>query len=229
MQLNFFYKVTWKWLLICSFSFTQATLSTLFSPDDNPSEKLILLLQGAKKRIYAAVYMITDKTITQELINAKNKRNIDVQIITDEISVTSPWGKGKELIRNNIPVFIFMGDPTAIQLKKNNPKLYINSIMHHKFALIDNTIWAGSFNWTKSANTFNREDVIFGESRPLKERYLQRFLSLKAECTASKQEDFYAIQPKETKVSTQSLLTKLSIKTKTTLKRLFGAKQIQHA
>jgi len=66
----------------------------LFSPDDHPTKKLISLIDGAKRTIHAAVYMLTDKTIAESADTSKNDRNIDVQIITDKITVTSSFGKG---------------------------------------------------------------------------------------------------------------------------------------
>ncbi len=196
--------------MLSTLCFQQAftTVTVLFSPEDHPTEKLVALLLSAKKRIYAAVYMITDKKIVNELIQAKRDRNVDVQIITDKISMDTSWGRGKELVTQGIPVFVFTGDPVANVLKKNNA--FINSIMHHKFAVIDNVVWCGSFNWTRSADQFNREDIIITNDKGPRDRYVARFNDLKTVCEA---------QPVITSPASRPLKKKPLLMTATSLAR----------
>ena len=84
-------------LILFQGAFLLPRTEVLFSPDDQPTKRLLSLISGAKKRIYAAVYMLTDKTIAEALIAAKKQNNVDVQIVTDKISVESLFGKGKML------------------------------------------------------------------------------------------------------------------------------------
>lgn len=154
-----------------------------FSPQDNINVKLIQAINSAQKSIYAAVYMITDKTIADALIKAKVERNVDVQIITDKISVTGPgwggmWGKADSLALGGVPTFVYTpGKETYSAFFKSN------AIMHNKFALFDKTIWTGSFNWTRSASSRNKENVIiiYNDQR-MYETYLAQFEKLKTEC-----------------------------------------------
>ena len=144
----------------------------LFSPDDKPTKHLIEKINNAKTRIHAAVYMLTDKSIAMALIEAKNKRNVDVQIITDFSSVNSEYGKIIFLKKNNVKTFVY---------KIPNRSRY-TPLMHHKFAIIDNLLWTGSFNWTISANRQNQENVIYTDEAAVLEKYVKHFEILKSRC-----------------------------------------------
>ena len=47
-------------------------------------------------------------------------------------------------------------------------------------------IWTGSFNWTRSANIFNHENVILTSNKSIFERYKKHFEVLKKECMFSR-------------------------------------------
>lgn len=153
-----------------------------FSPDDHPTKHLISMLDAAKIRIYAAVYMLTDKSIAQALIRAKTERKVDVQIITDKITITSSFGKGHFLRENGVKVWFF--NPPASAPKTKDGFFYAApAIMHHKFALIDNNVWTGSFNWTHAANQKNLENVIVIDNRDTYRSFKDQFEKLKASCS----------------------------------------------
>lgn len=143
-----------------------------FAPDDHPQKYLISYLKDAKTRIYAAVYMFTDEEIAEALIDAK-KRKVDVQIITDQSSVESQHGKISLLCENEITTYVF---------KTNQKSKKFLPLMHNKFAIIDNNVWTGSFNWTFSANNKNQENVIYTTSKTALEKYLAHFEKLKKRC-----------------------------------------------
>ncbi len=128
-----------------------AGLNIFFSPNDKVTDQLIPLIDNARKSIYAAVYMLTDKKIADALIRAK-QRGIKMQLILDPIS-TGKYGKTDYLLTSGIPIYIYQA-PT-------NARPWFSPIMHNKFACIDDTIlWTGSFNWTVSANLTNEENAI---------------------------------------------------------------------
>lgn len=144
-----------------------------FSPDDRPQKHLISYINNAKKRIYAAVYMFTDKKTAMSLIEAKN-RGVDVQVVTDQSSVDSPYGKIFLLKNNDIKIYVFK--VSTPQYQRFAP------LMHNKFAIIDDKLWTGSFNWTVSANSKNQENVIYTDEKKVCERYLTHFKKLKGRC-----------------------------------------------
>ncbi len=155
-----------------------AYTEVLFSPVDKPTKRLLELISTSQRRIYAAVYMITDKIIAQALIEAKVKRNVDVQIITDKITYESVFGKGKLLRESGIPLFIYE------EKKSPTTRLFgYGPIMHHKFALFDDTkLWTGSFNWTASANRCNHENVVITDERNVCTQFKAKFEELKMLC-----------------------------------------------
>lgn len=149
----------------------------LFSPDDHPTTHLINAINEAKWRIYAAIYMLTDKNIAYALANAKEKRGVDVQVVVDVSSVDSSYGKTEILRDGGIKLFVF--NPTG-KTGRFRP------LMHNKFAILDNKVWTGSFNWTISANQRNQENVIITDEKEVKERFLSHFYKLKNRCWEQK-------------------------------------------
>lgn len=146
----------------------------LFSPKENISNKLIEHINNSKKRIYVAIYMLTDKKISQALCDAKNLRGVDVQVVTDQSCLESEYGKIDLLKENGVEVFVFK--PNLKGKKIHNP------IMHNKFALFDNKTWTGSFNWTVSANTRNFENIVCLDDSEVCSKYEKQFEKLKRKC-----------------------------------------------
>ncbi|MBM3887085.1 hypothetical protein FJ364_04080 [Candidatus Dependentiae bacterium] len=171
-------------LLILATNQVIAYTEVLFSPDDKPTSKLLEYIKSSKKRIYAAVYMLTDKIIAEALIDAQINRNVDVQVVIDKITYESIFGKGKMLQDHGMTIFIY--DPP--KTKSYNKAFNSGPIMHHKFALFDNIVWTGSFNWTVAANRSNQENVIITDDQIAQTRYAQCFERLKSLCLKKKNE-----------------------------------------
>ncbi len=161
-------------LLLCIFINLNSENLVFFSPDDKVSDKLIEYINTAQKRIYVAIYMLTDKRISKALSSAKINRFVDVQVVTDISCLESEYGKIDFLKKQGIDIFIFKPN------LKN--KKYFNPIMHNKFALLDNKVWTGSFNWTISANTKNYENVICLDDESVCIQYEKQFEKLKKKC-----------------------------------------------
>lgn len=152
------------------FGITYGVTEVLFAPDDRPATKLVELIDGAHQKIYAAIYMITDQKIAQALARAR-KRGVDVQIIVDTSSMIGSYGKGQQLKAGNIDLYVFGAHHSFRQ-----------PLMHNKFAIIDNKVWTGSFNWTKSANEKNQENVILTDNPDVRVRFEHHFKLLKERC-----------------------------------------------
>ena len=167
-------------LLICgsSHSFLSATSCAYFSPKDNVGNHLIRHINESKKRIYAAIYNFTDKDVAQALIDAKKNKGIDIQVVTDQSCLQSEYGKIELLKENGIEVFVFK--PKSLQTKSFGKNF--NEIMHNKFALFDNKVWTGSYNWTISAKRKNRENVLCSDEKDVCKQYEKEFESLKRKC-----------------------------------------------
>jgi phosphatidylserine/phosphatidylglycerophosphate/cardiolipin synthase-like enzyme len=153
----------------------------LFSPHDNPEASLVGLIRKVKKSISAAVFSITNKQITDALI-AAHKRGVKIEIITDISTIQTPSGKADVLKNAGIDILVF---------KPRNSRSRYRPLMHNKFAVFDcnekeKWIWTGSFNWTRSANIFNHENVILTSNKSIFERYKKHFEVLKKECMFSR-------------------------------------------
>jgi phosphatidylserine/phosphatidylglycerophosphate/cardiolipin synthase-like enzyme len=186
-------------IVLLHFSLLHGKISVYFAPDDKPQKHLINYIDKAQSRIYGAIYMFTDKKIAQALINAK-KRKVDVQIICDPVSFDSKYGKMKMLVQKNIKSFVFVPG------KKRSSRFY-GPLMHNKFAIIDNKVWTGSYNWTVSANKNHQENAICTDAKSLCEKYLEQFRILKTRCKRFKKErptstNTHVEQPDDTGVLT---------------------------
>ncbi len=144
-----------------------------FSPDDKPEKHLIALINEAKKKTYAAVYCFTNKKIAEALARAKN-RGVDVQMVTDQSNLENIYNKIRLLTDNNIEVFIYPSQTRGGI-----------GIMHNKFAVIDDKVWTGSFNWTRAANYKNQENIAVLDDSVVVQKYLRKFEILKERCVAS--------------------------------------------
>lgn len=150
----------------------------LFSPDDHPTNYLIKYIENAKERIHAAVFMLTDKNIAEALIDAHEKRKVDVQVVVDRSSADTEFGKARLLCEHGIPTYVFVPHSTRGHSRSHSG----GALMHNKFAVIDNKLWTGSFNWTISANKRNQENVICTEEKEVCDAFLAQFEKLKTRC-----------------------------------------------
>ncbi|MCK4499283.1 DUF1669 domain-containing protein [Candidatus Babeliales bacterium] len=170
--------------IVSVFSSTTTSIQVFFSPEDHLTEKLITKIKEAEHKIWAAVYMITDKRIANALIEAKN-RGIDVQIVTDAITQESMYGKAHMLTEAGVNVRVFSVPSWSSTDKKKKltrdlTKTWNNApIMHNKFAIIDNIVWSGSFNWTVAANRKNRENATVIDDKVMLLKFCTEFSRLK--------------------------------------------------
>ncbi len=149
----------------------------LFSPADGIKNVLIDLIDAETKEIKIAIFTLTDKDIAQALVDAQT-RGVTVTMVVDPGYVRAEaYSKIEFLIEKNIPIWVY-------KTQECKPKGYC--LMHNKYALFSSTLsgkqvlWTGSFNWTKSANTSNRENVTILEEPTLFAAYEKDFELLKA-------------------------------------------------
>ncbi len=141
-------------------------IEVFFSPEDHLDEKLIDELNNAKKRILVAMYALFHKKIAEALI-AAHKRGVVVKLVVDPYS-RSGYGKSSMLVQAGIVVHLF--NPSALYDEKESVEAERSfddeqtksfaPIMHHKFAIIDDLLWTGSFNWTQQASNVNKENAV---------------------------------------------------------------------
>jgi phosphatidylserine/phosphatidylglycerophosphate/cardiolipin synthase-like enzyme len=136
-----------------------------FSPDGGGTELIIKTISEAKKTVRMATYSFTEPKIGKALLDAK-KRGVDVVVIVDE----DHNGKRKQ---PSISGF----------LKENGVRVMVATaykIQHNKVVIVDGeTVQTGSFNYSRSAENANAENVLVIQKCPaLAAAYLQDWTKL---------------------------------------------------
>jgi phosphatidylserine/phosphatidylglycerophosphate/cardiolipin synthase-like enzyme len=131
-------------------------IKVYFSPHGGCTEAVVRAVNGAQKQVLVEAYSFTSEPIAEALIAAE-KRGVDVEVILDK-SQEQARGTEADLISES-------GIPT-----------YIDSayrIAHDKVMIIDGTrVVTGSFNFTKSAEDFNAENLlVISNDPPLADQY----------------------------------------------------------
>ncbi len=123
----------------------------------NPESELNNLIKGARRSIYGAFYEISSPSVTESLIDAKN-RGIEIKLVTEKDN--SSGIEIDKLLR------------AGIVIKTDNRK----GLMHNKFAIIDREIvWTGSYNITENGSKRNDNNAIKIRSERLAAIYLDEF------------------------------------------------------
>ncbi len=160
---------------ICSSLSQAAPTKVYFSPDGGAEKALEELLDGARQKICVAAYYFTNRTLAAAVIRA-HKRGLKIRVIIDG-NDESDYSKGYYLRKRGIDVRYARGLPKKMKKSrkaKHRQKKY--GIMHHKFVVVDDKIVAtGSFNWTASAERWNRENLLVINSSSLARRYTKEF------------------------------------------------------
>lgn len=130
-----------------------------FSPGDGCLTTILGELGRARKSADICVFTITDDRITSAILSAQ-QRKVTVRIITDN---DKQYDHGSDIERLR---------GAGIALKVDETEHH----MHHKFALLDGvTLLNGSYNWTRSAATFNEENLIVTRDQALVTAFARQF------------------------------------------------------
>lgn len=138
-------------------------IETAFSPGQNASAAIIDLIKNSKKNIFVAAYSFTSKDICYALLEAK-KRGVEVRVVLDKSNAAKNYSVA-DLLSN-------LAIPTRIDYNYN--------IMHNKYLIVDeNNVETGSFNYTKSAEKYNAENIIIMHNYPaIAAKYLENWRGL---------------------------------------------------
>ena len=140
-------------------SATSGTSRACFSPGDGCLNSILAELGSARKSADICVFTITDDRITSAIV-AAHQRRVVVRVITDN-DKQYDLGSDIERLRG-----------AGIALKVDETEHH----MHHKFAVLDgSTLLNGSYNWTRSASTFNEENLIVTSDAALVATFSRQF------------------------------------------------------
>jgi len=128
-----------------------------FSPVDNVMDKLVAEVQGAQKSIRFMIFTFTDEDLANAMI-ARYQAGVDTKGVIEDRGASE--GSLVPLYCSKVPV-------------EEDGNKYT---MHHKIIIIDeNTVITGSFNFTKSADHENDDNVLIIHNADLAKLYLQEF------------------------------------------------------
>ncbi len=143
----------------CCFRFPDGTeIGVFFAPEDGAGARVIAEIRKAKREIRFMAYSFTHPKIARALIEAK-RRGVKVLGLLDSHQARSSHSVYKTLVRAGIPVYL---------VKKRT--------LHHKLMIIDSSVViTGSFNFTRSADKRNDENLVIIKSPSLAQAYLEEF------------------------------------------------------
>ncbi len=146
-----------------------------FTPDQNCTQDIINLINSAQTQIRMQIYSFTSKPIARALVQAQ-KRGVDVQVIYDRSDASD---ESSANARSDYKKYPYSGFSLQPYLTKNHIAGFIDpavGIAHNKVIIVDSQmIETGSFNYTKSAQINNAENILIINSKPLAQAYLSNW------------------------------------------------------
>ena len=131
-----------------------------FAPEDHPREHYLPVVTQAQKSILFMAFNLTDDDLARLLI-AKAHQGIRVQGVLDERQAATSRGNDYETLRRAGLDVHLDGNPYA---------------MHHKVIIVDGeTVIFGSYNFTRSAETRNDENLLIVHDPLLAARFVEEF------------------------------------------------------
>jgi mitochondrial cardiolipin hydrolase len=139
-----------------------------FSPEDDCVEAIVGLLRSAARQIDICVFTITDDRIAEAIL-AAHRRKVAVRIVTD--------GEKAGDLGSDIDRFRATGLAVRVDPSPHH--------MHHKFAVFDaRTLLTGSYNWTRSADEYNKDNFLVTDDPHLVQAFSATFDRLWAQGNA---------------------------------------------
>lgn len=167
----FFVGLLFSHLFICSWT------QVLFRPTHDIRSNLLKYIKkemnhasDALRKIYCSMYVLSDKSVVQALIEAQDA-GVELNIVLDESSWRTPYGKGRVLQKNGVSFYLFEPDPEE----------YIKKLMHAKMFIFSaqGLSWHGSYNCSKNAAEKNFELVTVTDDPDVLKEFLSFFEVIK--------------------------------------------------
>jgi phosphatidylserine/phosphatidylglycerophosphate/cardiolipin synthase-like enzyme len=141
-------------------------IETYFSPDDGVAEKLVELLQDAQKSIYFMAYSFTSDDISY-VIRERASNGVEVAGVMDYSQMRSNQG-------GEFDIFAQSG----LDVKLGG----LDGLMHHKVFIIDEQIVVtGSYNFSRSAEERNDENIIIIYNTDIAQEFIKEFERVQAQ------------------------------------------------
>jgi phosphatidylserine/phosphatidylglycerophosphate/cardiolipin synthase-like enzyme len=132
-------------ILIAALSVTCQTVAW-FSPNGGTAAEIVSEINRSTKTAYVAMYALDAPDLTTALIAARN-RNVKVSVKLDRLQSGGKW---QQIQINRMRV-----SQIPVMVSK------LKALQHSKFMVIDSKrVLTGSYNWTNSAEHWNRENMV---------------------------------------------------------------------
>ena len=137
------------------------TIYVRFSPDDRIDDMIESLIGAANDSVYMLAYSFASRDIAERL-QAADDEGLDVIIICeDSKAYTDGGGQCGPLSDAGLEVYV---------------DGYPDTLMHEKVIILDNSVViAGSYNFTRSADRRNDEQVLVIQSKKIADLFLKEF------------------------------------------------------
>ncbi len=140
------------------------TVHVYFSPNGGCSEAIIDTISKSKSEILVQAYIFTSEPIAKALLGA-HKRGVNVFVILDKSQKKEGYSPTTFFANQGIPAYIDASHARA----------------HDKVMIIDKeTVVTGSFNFSKSAESQNSENVLIIKSPELAILYRENWMKHRA-------------------------------------------------
>lgn len=137
-----------------------SVLECHFFPNQDNEIYVVNMLRTCKKTLDIAIFTLTNNKICAAIEEAY-QRGVQVRVIADD-ECCKMWG-------SDVGILAAKG----IVCKTDNS---VKFHMHHKFAVLDNSVVVtGSFNWTSQAVKHNQENILFFENKSIAQQYTDEF------------------------------------------------------
>ena len=134
-------------------------IKVYFSPNGGCQKAVIAEIRKATQTIDIAMYYLTSRDIAQALVRAQ-ENNVRVRIVLDQGQEIEHASKSGYLVKHGLEIKYHMGF----------------GLMHNKFAIIDGkSLITGSFNWTRTAEEKNEENLLIITDQETLKEYEERF------------------------------------------------------
>lgn len=130
-----------------------------FSPHSPCHRRIVGLFAEARTSADICVFTITDDRVSEAILDA-HARGVVVRVISDDEKASDRGSDIGRIERAGVLV--------AVDRSEHH--------MHHKFALFDGRLLiTGSYNWTRSAADFNRENLVVTDEPKLVTAFGEEF------------------------------------------------------
>jgi phosphatidylserine/phosphatidylglycerophosphate/cardiolipin synthase-like enzyme len=135
-------------------------IQALFSPRGGCTEALVREIGAARRSIWVQAYSFTSAPIAEALVKAQG-RGVQIRAVLDKSNQTARYTGASFLQNARVPVLID----------------HKHAIAHNKIMIFDGqTVATGSFNFTKSAENSNAENLLIIKNAPsLVRQYQENF------------------------------------------------------